>query len=277
MADWRPILNRRSDGFPRIMGILNITPDSFHADSRINSVDDALSRAKQMIEDGADWLDIGGESTRPGAEPVDKDEEMNRVLPVIESVRNAFPDVGISVDTRRAAVAKVALDLGADMVNDVSSLSDPNMADVIIGKKCPVCIMHMQGLPENMQNNPSYGDVVSEVRERLDITAKKLVDLGLNPDMIVTDPGIGFGKLLEHNLSLLAAGKKISPRQDMPLMWGVGRKRMFADLIGRSDSEERLAGSLGIAAMAPSKGVDIIRVHDVREHADMYAAMRAID
>lgn len=277
MADWRPILNRRSDGFPRIMGILNITPDSFHADSRVDSVDDALSRAKQMVDDGADWLDIGGESTRPGAEPVGIDEEMKRVLPVIKAVRTAFPNVGISIDTRRAAVAKAALDLGADMVNDVSSLSDPDMADVIIENKCPVCIMHMQGLPENMQNNPSYGDVVSEVRERLDITAKKLVDLGLNPDMIVTDPGIGFGKLLEHNLSLLAAGKKISPRQDMPLMWGVSRKRMFADLISRSDSEERLAGSLGIAAMAPSKGVDIIRVHDVREHADMYAAMRAID
>ena len=277
MADWRPILNRRSDGFPRIMGILNITPDSFHADSRVDSVDDALSRAKQMVDDGADWLDIGGESTRPGAEPVGIDEEMKRVLPVIKAVRTAFPNVGISIDTRRAAVAKAALDLGADMVNDVSSLSDPNMADVIIENKCPVCIMHMQGLPENMQNNPSYGDVVSEVRERLDITAKKLVDLGLNPDMIVADPGIGFGKLLGHNLSLLAAGKKISPRQDMPLMWGVSRKRMFADLISRSDSEERLAGSLGIAAMAPSKGVDIIRVHDVREHADMYAAMRAID
>ena len=277
MADWRPILNRRSDGFPRIMGILNITPDSFHADSRVDSVDDALSRSKQMVDYGADWLDIGGESTRPGAEPVGIDEEMNRVLEVIKAVRTAFPNVGISIDTRRAAVAKAALDLGADMVNDVSSLSDPNMADVIIENKCPVCIMHMQGLPENMQNNPSYGDVVSEVRERLDITAKKLVDLGLNPDMIVADPGIGFGKLLEHNLSLLAAGKKISPRQDMPLMWGVSRKRMFADLISRSDSEERLAGSLGIAAMAPSKGVDIIRVHDVREHADMYAAMRAID
>ena len=277
MADWRPILNRRSDGFPRIMGILNITPDSFHADSRVDSVDDALSRAKQMVEDGADWLDIGGESTRPGAEPVGIDEEMIRVLPVIRALRTAFPNVGISIDTRRAAVAKAALDLGADMVNDVSSLSDPNMVDVIIENKCPVCIMHMQGLPENMQNNPSYGDVVSEVREILGITAQKLVDLGLNPDMIITDPGIGFGKLLEHNLSLLAAGKEIAPRQDMPLMWGVSRKRMFADLIGRSDSEERLAGSLGIAAMAPSKGVDIIRVHDVREHADMYAAMRAID
>ena len=259
------------------MGILNITPDSFHAESRVDSVDDAISRAKQMVEDGADWLDIGGESTRPGAEPVALDEEMNRVLPVIKAVRTALPDVGISIDTRHASVAEAALNLGADMVNDVSSLSDPNMTDVIIENNCPVCIMHMQGLPENMQKNPSYGDVVSEVRERLEKTAGKLVDLGLNPEMIVTDPGIGFGKLLEDNLSLLAAGKEITPKQDMPLMWGVSRKRMFADLLGRNDSEERLAGSLGIAAMAPSKGVDIIRVHDVREHADMYAAMRAID
>ena len=277
MADWRPILNRRNDGFPRIMGILNITPDSFYADSRVDSIDDALARAKQMIEDGADWLDIGGESTRPEAEEVGIDEEKNRVLPVIEAVRNAHPGVGISIDTRRASIAKAALDLGADMVNDVSSLSDPDMADVIIEKKCPVCIMHMQGLPENMQNNPSYADVVIEVRQRLETTAGKLLDLGLNAEMIITDPGIGFGKLLEHNLSLLSAGRKIVPKQNMPLMRGVSRKRMFADLLGRTDTKDRLPGSLGIASMAPSKGVDIIRVHDVREHADLYEAMRAIN
>lgn len=277
MADWRPILNRRNDGFPRIMGILNITPDSFYADSRVDSIDDALARAKQMIEDGADWLDIGGESTRPEAEEVGIDEEKNRVLPVIEAVRNAHPGVGISIDTRRASIAKAALDLGADMVNDVSSLSDPDMANVIIEKKCPVCIMHMQGLPENMQNNPSYADVVIEVRQRLETTAGKLLDLGLNAEMIITDPGIGFGKLLEHNLSLLSAGRKIVPKQNMPLMWGVSRKRMFADLLGRTDTKDRLPGSLGIASMAPSKGVDIIRVHDVREHADLYEAMRAIN
>ena len=277
MADWRPILNRQRDGFPRIMGILNITPDSFHADSRVDSIDEALARAKQMVEDDADWLDIGGESTRPGAEEVRVNEEMNRVLPIIEAVRKAHPDVGISIDTRRASVAKAALDLGADMVNDVSSLSDPDMADVIIENNCPVCIMHMQGLPENMQNNPTYSDVVIEVRQRLDMTARKLLDLGLDPDMIITDPGIGFGKLLKHNLSLLAAGREIVPKQEMPLMWGVSRKRMFADLLGRTNSKDRLSGSLGIASMAPSKEVDIIRVHDVREHADLYEAMRAIN
>ena len=137
--------------------------------------------------------------------------------------------------------------------------------------------MHMQGLPENMQNNPSYADVVIEVRQRLETTAGKLLDLGLNAEMIITDPGIGFGKLLEHNLSLLSAGRKIVPKQNMPLMWGVSRKRMFADLLGRTDTKDRLPGSLGIASMAPSKGVDIIRVHDVRKHADLYEAMRAIN
>ena len=136
--------------------------------------------------------------------------------------------------------------------------------------------MHMQGLPPNMQINPTYSDVVVEVRQRLHITARKLLDLGLNPEMIITDPGIGFGKLLEHNLTLLSAGREIVPNQEMPLMWGVSRKRMFADLLGRTDSEDRLSGSLGIASMAPSKGVDIIRVHDVREHADLYGAMRAL-
>ena len=276
MADWRPILNRRSDGFPRIMGILNITPDSFHADSRVDSIEDALVRAKQMIEDGADWLDIGGESTRPGAEEVDIDEEMNRVLPIIEAVRNAHPDVGISIDTRRASVAKAALDLGADLVNDVSSLSDPDMADIIIENKCPVCIMHMQGLPENMQNNPTYSDVVMEVRQRLDITARRLLDLGLEPEMILTDPGIGFGKDLEHNLSLLASGRDVVPNEKMPLLWGVSRKSMFSRLLGRESTDDRLAGSLGVAARAKDKGVDIIRVHDVAEHADLFAAMGAL-
>ena len=194
MADWRPILNRRSDGFPRIMGVLNITPDSFHSGSRFNSVDDALSRAKQMIEDGADWLDIGGESTRPGAEPVDKDEEMNRVLPVIEAVRNAFPDVGISVDTRRAAVAKAALDLGADMVNDVSSLSDPNMVDLIMENKCPVCIFLWKGLLKKWKKNPSSAGEESEVGEKWGETAKRLADSGLNPERVFQVPGMGFGK-----------------------------------------------------------------------------------
>ncbi len=277
MADWRRILNRREDGFPRIMGILNVTPDSFHADSRVDSVADVLARAQRMVEDGAEWLDIGGESTRPGAEEVAPADELQRVLPVVEAVRAALPDVGISIDTRRALVARAALEAGADMVNDVSALSDSEMGDVIVGAGCPVCLMHMQGLPADMQNDPTYGDVVGEVRQSLAQSAQALLDAGIPAEHIIADPGIGFGKLLEHNTALLAAGRDIVPDVRMPLMWGVSRKRMFAHLLGRDETKQRLAGTLGVAAMAPAKGVDIIRVHDVREHADLFAAMRAVE
>ncbi|MBT3357112.1 MAG: dihydropteroate synthase [Euryarchaeota archaeon] len=277
MADRRPLLIRRVDGFPRIMGVLNITPDSFHPDSRVNGLDDALNLAGLMIEDGADWLDIGGESTRPGATAVDEVEEMARVVPIISAIRERFPEVGISVDTRRANVARQALLSGADMINDVSSLADPRMLEVVVEFGCPICIMHMQGLPDSMQIEPTYCDVVDEVRTSLAAVARKLSEEGVSPNLIIVDPGIGFGKLLEHNLSLLSAGRNIVPNQEMLLLWGVSRKRMFEDLLGRNDSENRLAGTLGVAAMAKSLGVDIIRVHDVREHADLFATMAAME
>ena len=277
MADRRPLLIRRVDGFPRIMGVLNITPDSFHPDSRVNGLDDALNLAGLMIEDGADWLDIGGESTRPGATAVDEVEEMARVVPIISAIRERFPEVGISVDTRRANVARQALLSGADMINDVSSLADTRMLEVVVEFGCPICIMHMQGLPDSMQIDPTYCDVVDEVRTSLAAVARKLSEEGVSPNLIIVDPGIGFGKLLEHNLSLLSAGRNIVPNQEMLLLWGVSRKRMFEDLLGRNDSENRLAGTLGVAAMAKSLGVDIIRVHDVREHADLFATMAAME
>ena len=277
MADWRPILNRREDGFPRIMGILNVTPDSFHADSRVDSVARALERASQMVEDGAEWLDIGGESTRPGAEAVEPADELARVIPVVLAVRARFPDVGISIDTRRASVARAALEAGADMVNDVSALGDSEMLGVVVAAGCPICLMHMQGLPANMQKDPSYGDVVAEVRQSLSRSAQALLDAGVPAEQIIADPGIGFGKLLEHNTALLAAGRSMVPDERMPLMWGVSRKRMFAHLLGRDDTRDRLSGTLGVASLARQKAVDIIRVHDVREHADLFAAMRAVD
>jgi dihydropteroate synthase len=259
------------------MGVLNITPDSFHPDSRVNGLDDALNRASLMIEDGADWLDIGGESTRPGATAVDEGEEMARVLPIITAIRERFTKVGISIDTRRASVARQALLAGADMINDVSALSDPQMLEVVVEFGCPICVMHMQGTPERMQIDPIYGDVVDEVRTSLTTVTKKLSEEGFSTNLIIVDPGIGFGKLLEHNLSLLTAGRQIVPNQEMSLLWGVSRKRMFEDLLGRSESENRLAGTLGVAAMAKSLGVDIIRVHDVREHADLFATMAAME
>ena len=277
MADWRPMLNRRNGGIPRIMGVLNLTPDSFHADSRVASLEEAVRRASDMVRNGAELIDVGGESTRPGAAPVDPSEEVRRAIPVVEAIRSALPSACISIDTRRAGVARAALDAGADMVNDVSALSDPEMVDVVSEHGCPVCIMHMQGLPESMQDDPGYGDVVAEVREVLGNAARSLFEAGVEPEMVIADPGIGFGKSLEQNLVLLAAGREVVPDHRMALMWGVSRKTMFHHLLGREDTRERLAGTLGVAAKAVGRGVDIIRVHDVAEHADLFAAMSALE
>ena len=276
MADWRPMLKRREDGFPRIMGVVNVTPDSFHARSRSSDINHAVETAMMMASEGADWIDIGGESTRPGASPVTVEDELSRVIPAIEAIRSKLPDVCISIDTRRSEVAIQALNAGADMVNDVSAMSDPGMLSVVSEHDCPVCIMHMQGLPENMQDDPSYDDVVREVRGYLGKVAGLLMDEGVKPSQIVADPGIGFGKTLEHNIALLSSGRSIVPDDRMSLMWGVSRKSMFLDLLGREDSEERLAGTLGVAAISPEKEVDILRVHDVAEHSDSFKAMKAV-
>ena len=276
MADWRPMLKRREDGFPRIMGVVNVTPDSFHARSRSSDINHAVETAMKMASEGADWIDIGGESTRPGASPVTIEDELSRVIPAIEAIRSQLPDVCISIDTRRSEVAMQALNSGADMVNDVSAMSDPGMLSVVSEHDCPVCIMHMRGLPENMQDDPSYDDVVREVRGYLGKVAGLLMDECVKPSQIIADPGIGFGKTLEHNIALLSSGRSIVPDERMSLMWGVSRKSMFLDLLGREDSEDRLAGTLGVAAISPEKEVDIIRVHDVAEHSDSFKAMKAV-
>ena len=276
MADWRPMLKRREDGFPRIMGVVNVTPDSFHARSRSSDINHAVETAMKMASEGADWIDIGGESTRPGASPVTIEDELSRVIPAIEAIRSQLPDVCISIDTRRSEVAMQALNSGADMVNDVSAMSDPGMLSVVSEHDCPVCIMHMRGLPENMQDDPSYDDVVREVRGYLGKVAGLLMDEGVKPSQIIADPGIGFGKTLGHNIALLSSGRSIVPDERMSLMWGVSRKSMFLDLLGREDSEDRLAGTLGVAAISPEKEVDIIRVHDVAEHSDSFKAMKAV-
>ena len=276
MADWRPMLKRREDGFPRIMGVVNVTPDSFHARSRSSDINHAVETAMKMASEGADWIDIGGESTRPGASPVTIEDELSRVIPAIEAIRSQLPDVCIAIDSRRSEVARQALNSGADMVNDVSAMSEPVMLSVVSEHDCPVCIMHMRGLPENMQDDPSYDDVVREVRGYLGKVAGLLMDEGVKPSQIIADPGIGFGKTLEHNIALLSSGRSIVPDERMSLMWGVSRKSMFLDLLGREDSEDRLAGTLGVAAISPEKEVDIIRVHDVAEHSDSFKAMKAV-
>ena len=277
MADWRPIIKCRDNGFPRIMGVINVTPDSFFERSRASNLDEILERAIFMSENGADWIDIGGESTRPGATEVTLKEELDRVSKAIEIIRDELPNIGISVDTRKSEVAMSALKHGADMVNDISSLSDPNMKNVILENDAPICIMHMQGIPKNMQNNPLYEDVVKEVKGHLKLISEELIQSGIDRRKIINDPGIGFGKLLEHNLRLLSAGREIVAHESMSLMWGVSRKKMFEDLLGRNETKNRLAGTLGVAAMAPKKGVDIIRVHDVREHYDLYTSMASLE
>jgi dihydropteroate synthase len=277
MPDWRPLIVRRKDGYPRIMGVLNITPDSFFEDSRSNDIPEIVNIAESMIQNGADWLDIGGESTRPGANPVEEEEEISRVIPVIRELRKRFPKIGISVDTRRAKVAKLSLEEGADMINDVSALSDENMIKVIKQSDCCICLMHMKGLPENMQDDPRYDDVVAEVRNKLNEKVSLLIEEGIDQGRIIVDPGIGFGKSLEHNLLLLRSGREVIPMSNVRLMWGVSRKSMFSELLGRIDARDRLAGTLGIAAMTKSKAVDIIRVHDVAEHVDLFRAMSAME
>ena len=277
MADWRPMIKSRDNGFPRIMGIINVTPDSFFPDSRIIDLEVIVDRAISMSDNGADWIDIGGESTRPGAKNITIKEELKRVTKAIEAVREALPDIGISIDTRKSEVAKEALINGADLINDVSGLSDPKMKEIVADNKCPICIMHMKGLPGSMQEDPTYENVVNEVSNYLRETSNELLEIGVEPNAIINDPGIGFGKLINHNLELLSSGREILPDNNMSIMWGVSRKKMFSDLLGRDETEDRLAGTLGVAAIAPSKGVDIIRVHDVTEHSDLYSTMNALE
>ncbi len=271
MDDLRPFLSRRSDGRCRLMGILNVTPDSFHAASRVN-LDSAVKRGLEMWSSGADWIDVGGESTRPGAESIDSSEELSRVIPVIKALREAKPTGLISIDTRRVDVARAALDAGANMVNDVSGLRNPEMGALVIERGCAVCIMHMQGEPGNMQQEPIYEDVVSEVYSYLTSTANQLVEKGHDPNLICLDPGIGFGKTLTHNLELLHS------REDSKysVLWGVSRKSMFAQLLDRKETEQRLPGTLGVAAHAMLEGVDMLRVHDVEAHSDLLTTLATL-
>ena len=231
---------------PQIMGIVNVTDDSFYAGSR--SMDnEAVANGLAMWDAGATWVDVGGESTRPGAAPVDIDTEVRRVLPVIQGLRAARPDGLISIDTRHAEVAKAALAAGADMVNDVSGLRDPAMLDTVLASGCAVCVMHMQGDPGSMQNNPVYADVVGEVSLALEQVKEQLIEHGHPEDLIVLDPGIGFGKTQRHNIDLLRAGKGLM-KSEGPLLWGVSRKSIVGHLTGQQDPADRLYGTLGLAA-----------------------------
>ncbi len=265
-----------AEGLPRVMGILNVTPDSFHADSRVTGRQ-AVERGVAMFEDGATWVDVGGESTRPGADAVSVDEECSRVIPVIQGLKQACPDGLVSIDTRHARVAQAALDAGADMVNDVSGLRDPAMVDVVLQAKAAVCIMHMQGTPKTMQHDIQYNDVVHDVHEALFATANALVARGHPSDLICLDPGIGFGKEQHHNLALLNHGAALRDGGRWSVLWGVSRKSVVGHLTGQTATEDRLPGTLGLAALACLRGIGLLRVHDVAPHRDLLNALRPFD
>lgn len=257
------------------MGILNVTPDSFSDGGAIGDAAAAVARARDMAT-AADLLDIGGESTRPGAQPVPQAEEIARTAPVIRALRAAGIAAPISIDTRNAATARAALAAGADMVNDVSALThDPAMADVVAEAGVPVCLMHAQGDPRTMQDAPRYTDVVAEVLDYLAGRVEAALTAGIARDRIVIDPGIGFGKTLDHNLTLLRALGAFHAL-GLPVLLGASRKRFIGTITGVDRPADRLAGSLAIALHAAAAGVQVVRVHDVaetRQALSMWAAL----
>lgn len=250
-----------------VMGILNVTPDSFSDGGRYFDPKRAIEHGLAMARDGADLLDVGGESTRPGSEAVPCDEEIRRVVPVIEALSRET-DRAISVDTRKARVAEKALAAGAHIVNDVSALTaDPDMPAAVCGAGAGIVLMHMRGDPKTMQSDPRYGDVVAEVRDYLASRIERLAEAGLPEESMAVDPGIGFGKTLEHNLALLARLGELA-RLGRPVLVGASRKSFLGRITGR-EAPDRLPGSLGAAAFAILKGAAMIRVHDVKESCDL--------
>lgn len=256
------------------MGILNVTPDSFSDGGVFVSHDDAHAHALAMIQAGAQIIDIGGESTRPGAVAVDADEEMRRVIPVIESLAECT-DAVISVDTSKAVVAHAAVQAGAHLINDVSALlHDPAMIDVVVESGASLVLMHMQGTPRTMQANPHYDDVVKEVLQFLLRQAYRLQQRGVDKDRIWLDPGIGFGKTVEHNLTLIASLKEFS-RTGYPVLLGTSRKSFIGKLTG-AEVTDRLPGTLATLGKAASAGVRAVRVHDVAEARQFLSLWKAI-
>ena len=263
---------------PRIMGILNVTPDSFSdggalfADGKV-SLDKALQRAAQMVADGADIIDIGGESTRPGASPVSTQQELDRVIPVFEALAREI-DAVLSVDTSNPEVMLAAAAQGAGLINDVRALQQPDAMRAAAATGLPVCLMHMQGEPRSMQQNPQYGNVIAEVCDFLAQRIEACTKLGIARRNIVIDPGFGFGKTAQHNLQLLNRLEQLHTLH-CPLLVGLSRKALIGHVLKRP-LEERLAGSLALAAMAVQRGAAIFRVHDVRETSDLVRLCTAV-
>ncbi len=259
---------------PRIMGIINVTPDSFSDGGRLADADAALAHGLSLAAAGADLLDVGGESTRPGASPVSEQEELDRVIPVIERLARecARP---ISVDTSKPAVMRAAVAVGAGMINDVNALRAEGALDAAAELGVPVCLMHMQGDPRTMQEAPDYDDVVGEVRRFLAERVFACEMAGIEKKRIVIDPGFGFGKTLQHNLLLLARLDQFA-EIGVPVLAGLSRKAMIGAITGREAADQRVAGSVAAALIAAQRGAAILRVHDVAETRDALAVLEAL-
>lgn len=261
---------------PNIMGILNVTPDSFSDGGNWTNVDSALKHVSAMLENGADIIDVGGESTRPGSDPVDTETEKKRVVPVIAEIKKQFPEAVISIDTVKSSVAAAAINAGAEIVNDVSGLTfDAEMASVCADAGKPVVIGHIKGLPKDMQQNPIYGDLFAEMLDFFNKSKDLLLSKGLSESKIMIDPGIGFGKTLEHNLAILKHLEVFFSCLD-PVVVGVSRKSMIGQITGRKNPLERLAGTVALDTIALEKGAAIIRVHDVKEAKDTLEIFNAL-
>jgi len=243
-----------------LMGVLNVTPDSFSDGGRYFACDQALARAMELLEEGADLLDVGGESSRPGAQPVPMDEELRRVLPLIEAVRKRS-EVPLSIDTYKAGTARAALEAGANIINDITALSDPEMATVAAQHQAGLILMHMQGNPQTMQKKPEYSDLFAEVISYLRAAVERALAAGVSSQSIAVDPGIGFGKTTDHNLRLLNGLSRIA-ELGYPVLVGPSRKRFIGELTGQEVSN-RLFGTLAATALAVDAGARIIRIHDV--------------
>jgi dihydropteroate synthase len=255
-----------------VMGIVNVTPDSFSDGGSYGGADDAVKHALQMVSDGADLLDVGGESTRPGSDAVAPDEELRRVLPVIRGIVSERPDIPVSVDTRKPEVASAALEAGATIVNDISAGADPGMFGLVRDAGAGMVLMHMRGEPKTMQEDATYHDVVADVRGFLGTRIEAAVAAGIDHDHLCADPGIGFGKTLEHNLSIL---REIGAFQHLgvPMLVGPSRKGFIGSLTG-TEVDERVEGTAGVVAWCAAHSVDVVRVHDVKQ---MVRVVRVVD
>jgi dihydropteroate synthase len=262
---------------PRIMGILNVTPDSFSDGGKFFDREAAVSQGLRMAEEGAAIIDVGGESTRPGAKPVEAEEEIKRVVPVIRELADRFGGrVQLSVDTSKSEVARVAIEAGATMINDISALRvDPEMASVAAGEGTDLVLMHIQGEPRTMQKNPRYDDLLGDVYAYLCDSVLHALDAGVVPARILVDPGMGFGKSTDHNLELIRRLRELAGL-GLEVMFGCSRKSMFGNILHREDPGERVYATVAANTLAQVSGVDVLRVHDVRAAADAVQVVHAV-